>query len=173
MRLPTIAVSGLMLCGTAAQAQDFRSIQTPPDHNQSLPDYKGQKFEIVGDNGPLASATTITSPTGFTSLTSVPMYPVLYCGEEGGVGPNEYAVRPGAGPVRWLLEVPLRPSGPPAGAKMFDARYEAYDNVATINMFAQILVEKVDDSHVSITAQAYPNCERARVRLKITVLYAK
>jgi hypothetical protein len=162
-----------MLCGTAAQAQDFRSIQTPPDHNQSLPDYKGQKFEIVGDNGPLASATTITSPTGFTSLTSVPMYPVLYCGEEGGVGPNEYAVRPGAGPVRWLLEVPLRPSGPPAGAKMFDARYEAYDNVATINMFAQILVEKVDDSHVSITAQAYPNCERARVRLKITVLYAK
>jgi hypothetical protein len=128
-----------MLCGTAAQAQDFRSIQTPPDHNQSLPDYKGQKFEIVGDNGPLASATTITSPTGFTSLTSVPMYPVLYCGEEGGVGPNEYAVRPGAGPVRWLLEVPLRPSGPPAGAKMFDARYEAYDNVAAINMFAATL----------------------------------
>jgi len=159
-------MTGLVLSLGLAQAEDWRG-------GQSLPDYKGQKFEVVGDSGAVTSATTITSPTGLTALTSVPMYPVLYCGEEGGGGTNEYAVRPGAGPVRWLLEVPSPPSGPPAGAKMFDVRYEAYDNVAAIGMFARILVEKVDDSHVSITAQAYPNCERARVRLRLTILFAK
>jgi hypothetical protein len=166
VRTLSIAMTGLVLSLGLAQAEDWRG-------GQSLPDYKGQKFEVVGDSGAVTSATTITSPTGFTALTSVPMYPVLYCGEEGGGGTNEYAVRPGAGPVRWLLEVPSPPSGPPAGAKMFDVRYEAYDNVAAIGMFARILVEKVDDSHVSITAQAYPNCERARVRLRLTILFAK
>jgi hypothetical protein len=71
--------------------------------------------------------------------------------------------------VRWLLVVP----SPPAGAKMLDARYEAYDNIAALNMFAKLLVEKVDDAHVSITVQSYPNCGQARVRLRITLLYAK
>jgi len=162
----TFAALGLLVAGTVAQGRDARG-------GEPAPDYKGQRFEVVGDGGAIPSATTITSPAGFTSLTSVPMYPVLYCGEEGGGGTDEYAVRPGAGPVRWLLEVPSSPSGPPAGAKMFDVRYEAYDNVAALGMFAKILVERVDDRHVSITAQAYPNCTQARVRLRITVLFAK
>jgi hypothetical protein len=152
------ATSGLLLWATAGVAQ------TP-----SPPDYKGQKFNILGDTGPASSATSVTSSTGFTSLTIVPMYPVLFCGRAGGDGRNEYSVTPGAGPVRWLLEVP----SPPSGAKMYDVRYEPYDNIAAINAFAKMLVEKVDDNHISITTQAYPNCDGERVRLRITVSYAK
>jgi hypothetical protein len=155
-------MSCFLLWATIASthAQDSPSGKSPPD-------YKGQKFEILGDTGPSSAAVSVTSPTGFHSLTTVPLYPVLFCGDAGG-GPNELPVRAGAGPVRWLLEVP----SPPAGAKMFDVRYEPYDNVAAINSFAEVLVEKVDETHVSITAQAYPNCTGARVRLRITVSYA-
>jgi hypothetical protein len=153
----------LLLCATPAiiRAQNVPAGPSPPD-------YKGQKFEIVGESGANPSASSVTSPTGFTTLTTVPMYPVLYCGDAGG-GTNEYRIIPGAGPVRWLLEVPT----PPTGAKMFDARYEAYDNIAALGLFAEILVEKVDDSHISMTVLAYPNCDHARVRLRITVSYAK
>jgi hypothetical protein len=143
-------------------------------HSQDRPppDYKGQKFEILGDNGPASaprpSGVSITSAAGFTSLTTVPMYPVFYCGDAA-EGPNEYPVKPGAAPVRWLLEVP----SPPAGARMFDVRYEVYDNLAAIASFSEMLAEKVDDTHVSITVQAYANCAGARVRLRVTVSYAK
>lgn len=162
MRFLASVTNCLFLCVTigATHAQDLSS-------GRSQPDYKGQKFEILGDSGPASSAVAITSTTGFTSLATVPMYPVLYCGGAG-AGTNEYPVTPGAGPVRWLLEVP----SPPAGAKMYDARYEAYDNIAAISFFSKMLVEKVDDNHVSITAQAYPNCN-ARIRLRITASYAK
>jgi hypothetical protein len=60
------------------------------------------------------------------------MYPVLYCGATASGGPNEYPVAAGAGPVRWLLEVP----SPPAGAQIYDVRYEPYDNIAAVNAFA-------------------------------------
>ena len=156
MKLSAWAIGGSLLIGVA-------SAQSPP-----APDYHGQRFEIFGASGPTSSAQSITSVTGFTSLTTVPMYPVLYCGGAGG-GANEYPVIAGAAPVRWLLEVP----SPPSGAKMYDARYEAYDNVAALNAFSEMLVEKVDDNHVSITAQVYPNCAGARIRLRITVSYAK
>lgn len=163
MKFLTGAMRAVLLCASigASHAQGSAS-------DQPLPDYKGQKLEIPGASAPVSSAVTVTSASGLTALTTVPMYPVLYCGGAGGVV-DEYRVIPGAAPVRWLLEVP----SPPAGAKIYDARYEAYDNLAAINAFAEILVEKVDDDHVSITAQAYPNCATARVRLRVTVSYAK
>jgi hypothetical protein len=156
-------MSCFLLCATlaGARAQDLSAAKPPPD-------YKGQKFEILGDAGPSSSGVSVTTPAGFHSITTVPMYPVLFCGDAGGGGPNEFPVRAGAGPVRWLLEVP----SPPVGAKMFDVRYEPYDNIAAINSFAEMLVEKVDETHISITTQAYPNCAGARVRLRITVSYA-
>jgi hypothetical protein len=147
-------LAGSLICGSHAQ--------------ESPPDYKAQKFEVLGDTGPQSSAVSITSAGGFTSLTTIPMYPVFYCGTAGG-GTNEYAVTAGPAPVRWLLEVP----SPPDGAKMYDVRYEVFDNLGAINSFAKMLVEKVDDNHVSITAQAYPACNGARVRLRISVSYAK
>ena len=163
MRIFPDTIKLLLLWATLAttQAQDLSSAKSPPD-------YKGQKFEILGDTGPASAGVSITSTTGFRSLTTVPMYPVLFCGGAGGGGPNEYPVTAGAGPIRWLLEVP----SPPAGAKMFDVRYEVYDNIAAMNSFAELLVEKVDENHVSITAQVYPKCAGARVRLRITVSYA-
>ncbi len=163
MRFLAGLLSGLILWVSFAvtHAQDLSSAKPPPD-------YHGQKFEILGDTGPASSGTSVTSTTAFHSLTTVPMYPVLFCGGAASGGPNEYPVVPGAGPVRWLLEVP----SPPAGAHIYDVRYEVYDNLAGINAFAQMLVEKVDDTHVSITTQAYPNCAGARVRLRITVSYA-
>ena len=111
---------------------------------------------------------SVTTATGITSLTNVPMYPVLYC-DAGGGGTDEFSVIAGSGFVRWLLEVP----SPPPGSKMYDVRYEVYDNIAAVSFFSKILVEKVDNDHISITAQAYPSCEGARVRLKVTVSYAK
>jgi hypothetical protein len=167
VRSLAIAGCGLLLCVTLArvamgQGAGERVGEAPPD-------YRGQKFEVVGDGGPETSPTTITAPAGFTSLTTVAMYPVLYCGEDAGGGTNEYPVRPGAGPVRWLLEVP----SPPAGGKIFDVRYEPYDNIAALTIFAQMLVQKVDETHISITARVYPNCAQARVRLRVTVSYAK
>jgi hypothetical protein len=163
MKFPAGATKFMVFC-LAIGGADAQGLSP----SQSFPDYKGQRLEIVGDNGPGSSAVSANSATGLRSLTSVPMYPVLYCGAAGG-GTDEYPVTAGPGLVRWLLEVPA----PPAGGKMYDVRYEVYDNIAAVSFFSKILLEKVDDDHISITAQAYPSCAGARVRLKVTASYAK
>ncbi len=157
------ATNCVILCAgiTAAQAQNSPS-------TNAFPDYKGQKFEIVGANGPSTAPLSISSASAFTTLTNVALYPVLYCGGAGG-GPDEYPINAGPSAEHWLLEVP----SPPDGAKIYDVRYEPYDNIIGMNSFASMLVEKVDDRHIAVAARAYPFCAGARVRLKITVSYAK
>jgi hypothetical protein len=110
---------------------------------------------------------TISSATPFTALSTVVMTPVLYCGAAGGAR-NEYFVPSAPASAVWLLEVP----SPPAGARLFDVRYELLDNIAGVNGFAQINVWPDDDRHINVAAVAYPQCN-TRIRLKITALYAK
>ena len=159
MRTWVDRISGALLLGSLACTQAHG--QAPQE------DYHGVLRNVPVTTQGASAGRSVNSGTPFSTLSTVVLTPILYCGAAGG-GPNEYFAPPAPGGAVWLLEVP----SPPAGGKMYDARYELLDNIAGVNGFAQINVWPEDDSHINLAAVAYPNCD-TRIRLKITASYAK
>lgn len=159
-----VSATSLALLSAPIAASQAQSPASPA----ALPDYHGVRRDLPANTSKPPEGPSIGSKTPFTALYEVAMYPVLYCGNAGG-GQDEYSVPSAAGIAVWRLEVP----SPPADARMYDVRYEPYENIAAIGSFALLMVAKADDRHIDVTVRAYPNCGEARIRIRITASYAK
>lgn len=96
------------------------------------------------------------------SFTISEISPVIYCGGVGG-GPNEFAAPVGT-PSVYILDMPV-----PQGSKLKEAWYTAFDNIGDLTKFAQIDVNRQNDTQVQLRCSSYPSAV-GRIRIKISAL---
>ncbi|MFB8789214.1 MAG: hypothetical protein U7123_10265 [Potamolinea sp.] len=96
------------------------------------------------------------------SFTVVENTPVIYCGGAGG-GSDEFAAPVGT-PSTYIIDMPV-----PSGSKLKEAWYTPFDNIADLTKFAQIDVNRHNDTQVQLRCSSYSGTV-GRIRVKISAL---
>lgn len=96
----------------------------------------------------------------------VKMTPVIFSGTAGGTGEYPASSDPNK-PLIHILD-----TGIPADTKIVRAWYAPLHNIAAINAFALIDIERHNDNQIELHVAGFPSIN-ARLRIAIDVLYAK